>query len=95
MCRSKTASLLIIERQIRYHSLIDHRKLFTEHKKILTSESEKKTKKDFDRLLKRMCANNSENLHSELFTMLNNDLHDVDLQQILFENIAQYSNCEW
>ena len=54
----------------------------------------KKTKADFDRLLKQICSNDDYSQY-QFNDIMNNELTDQDLNEILTSNITQYSQCEW
>lgn len=62
---------------------------------LISNETKLKTKHDFDLLLKHICAKNDLNGQHHLIHMMNNELHDEDLNQILSTNSNQYSTYEW
>ncbi|UJR26422.1 hypothetical protein I4U23_007754 [Adineta vaga] len=93
-CLSKTASLLTIERQIHFHSHIDHQTLSLKEKKTFSIQLKTKTKTYFDQLLKDLCTDQEMDSYSQLITIMNNELDDNDFYQILLGNVDQYSNCE-
>jgi hypothetical protein len=56
----------------------------------------KKTKDDFDRLLKQICSNDDDDYSQyQLNDIMNNELDDHDLNKILSSNITEYSHCQW
>jgi hypothetical protein len=55
----------------------------------------KKTKDDFDRLLKQICSNDNDYSQYQLNNIMNNELDDHDLNKILSSDITQYSHCQW
>jgi len=95
ICQSITADLLTINRQIYFYSEIDNQKFVDKNENLNLIQLKNKTKNDFDLLVKEICLNNDWNIQYELSDMMNNELNDEDLNQILFQNINQYSDCEW
>ncbi|CAF3840465.1 unnamed protein product, partial [Rotaria sordida] len=95
ICTSTTASLLTINRQISFDSKIDNQTFIFKSKNLTSTQLKLKTKNDFDLLLKQICIKNELNLQYQLSNMMNNELHDEDLNKILFLSTNQYSNCEW
>jgi hypothetical protein len=89
---STTAGILTIHRQITFDSDIQNETFISQDR---NSASIQLTKADFDRLLKQICTNNEFNSHHHLTNIMNNDLHDEDLNKILSQNSSQYSPCEW
>ncbi|CAF4248306.1 unnamed protein product, partial [Rotaria sp. Silwood2] len=94
-CISTTAILLTINRQISFDSKLDNQTFILTSKNLTSTQLKTTTKTDFDQLLKQICAKYELNLQYQLINMMNNELHDEDLNKILFLNTNQYSNCEW
>lgn len=93
ICISTTAGLLTVNRQINFDSKIENQTF--EDQNSTSIQLKIQTKADFDKLLKQICTNNELNSPYHLINIMNNDLHDEDLNKILFQNSTQYSNCEW
>ncbi|CAF3266519.1 unnamed protein product [Rotaria socialis] len=95
VCSSTTASLLTVHREISFDSRIDNIKFIHNNENSTSVELKIKTKHDFDLLLKHICIKHEFNSQYQLSHMMNNVLHDEDLNEILFLNSNQYSHCEW
>ncbi len=74
-----------------------NRQILNSFNENLTSiQLNKKTKDDFDRLLKQICSNDDDDYSQyQLNDIMNNELDDHDLNKILSSNITEYSHCQW
>ncbi|CAF2481225.1 unnamed protein product [Rotaria sp. Silwood2] len=82
-CISTTAILLTINRQISFDSKLDNQTFILTSKNLTSTQLKTTTKTDFDQLLKQICAKYELNLQYQLINMMNNELHDEDLNKIL------------
>jgi hypothetical protein len=88
---------LTINRQIDFDRQIVNQTWNFSNENFTLIQVKRKTKNDFDRLLKQICLHDDNDDYSQyqLNDIMTNELDDQDLNKILSSNMTQYSHCEW